>query len=260
MSIDKIAKDRMRERSVGLSFHSTENRLYRIWSSMKTRCYNPNFPEYVHYGARGIEVCDEWHEFDAFADWAVSNGYRDDLTIERVDVNGIYCPDNCTWADYTAQANNKTNNRRITFNGKTLTSRQWDRELGYRDGVISDRLNTLGWDLERAMSEPVGASHAATFTFDGETHTIREWTQILGITKSSLWRRIKTMPLDKALSKPKKGETNLLTYEGRTLSMQAWAEEKGMKLDTLWKRIHESGWSVEKALTTPVRHYNKREG
>ncbi len=149
-------------------------RLYRIWSAMKQRCNNPNTISYKHYGARGISVCEQWEDYFTFRDWALSHGYRDDLTIDRIDVNGNYCPDNCTWADYRQQANNKTNNRIIEFEGKKMTSRQWDRELGFREGAISDRLNTLGWDVNRAMTEPVGTSHAEIFTYNGKSHTISQ--------------------------------------------------------------------------------------
>ena len=98
-------------------------RLYQIWCNMKQRCKNVNYPD---YGGRGIEVCEEWkNSFEAFRDWALANGYRDDLTIERKDVNGDYCPENCTWATRKAQNNNTRNNHFIEYNGQTKTISQW---------------------------------------------------------------------------------------------------------------------------------------
>ena len=235
-----------------------KTRLYRIWSGMKSRCTNPNQESYKYYGARGIKVCAEWQSFLPFQDWALTHGYQDNLSIDRIDVNGNYCPENCTWADQFQQANNTRSNRRIEYNGLVLTSRQWDRALGFREGVLSDRLNTLGWDLERTMTEPVGTSHARVYTFQGETHTISEWASIIGISVASLCKRLKdeNMTLEEALIKPKHGMSNPLTFQGKTLPLWQWAKELGISGDTLWKRIKYSHWPVDKALTTPVRHYN----
>lgn len=86
----------------------TDTRLYSIWENMKARCYNKNKPKYKTYGAKGIRVCREWKDsFDSFHDWAVSHGYRDSLTLDRIDPKGDYNPSNCRWASNTEQANNK---------------------------------------------------------------------------------------------------------------------------------------------------------
>jgi len=88
-------------------------RIYRVWRNMKTRCTNPNCNRYADYGGRGVTVCDEWtHDFTAFYDWAIANGYEEDApygqcTLDRIDVNGNYEPSNCRWVDLTIQANNK---------------------------------------------------------------------------------------------------------------------------------------------------------
>lgn len=99
-----------------------KTRLYRIYNNMKQRCNNPNIAEYKNYGGRGIKVCAEWNAPDglaAFAKWALSNGYKPNLTIERINVNGNYEPSNCTWIPQSEQAKNTTKNVRIEYKGKT---------------------------------------------------------------------------------------------------------------------------------------------
>ena len=91
---------------------------------MITRCYNQNEKSYKYYGGRGITVCDEWkNDFKKFHDWAMANGYQDDLTIERIDVNGDYCPENCTWIPFSEQNRNKNDktNGKVGFRGITIT-------------------------------------------------------------------------------------------------------------------------------------------
>lgn len=129
-----------------------ESRLYTIWAGIKNRCYCKTASNYKYYGGRGITVCDEWlHDFQAFYDWAMANGYDDSLTIDRIDVNGNYEPSNCRWITQKAQMNNYSRNRLITYNGKTQTMSQWADELGIKYDTLESRLNRLKWSIERAM-------------------------------------------------------------------------------------------------------------
>lgn len=127
------------------------SRLYHIWNKMRQRCYNPKDPKYPRYGARGITVCPEWGEFQVFYEWAIANGYNDNLTIDRLENDGNYCPENCHWATVKEQANNKSNNRIITYCGKTQTLAQWAEELQISYLKLRSRLYNLSWPVEKAF-------------------------------------------------------------------------------------------------------------
>jgi len=135
------------------------SRLYRIWSLMKERCCNPNRKEYPNYGGRGICICEEWTEAKNFIKWSLNNGYSDELTIDRIDNDGNYCPENCRWVSRKEQMQNRRNNHYISFNGKTLTLTQLAKENGLTYSQLYKRLK-LGWTLEKAISEPVNYQYS----------------------------------------------------------------------------------------------------
>ena len=115
-------------------------RLYRVWIGLKGRCNNCKNKDYSYYGGRGIKVCPEWDKsYEKFRDWALADGYRDDLTIDRIDVNGNYCPENCRWVDMKTQMNNTRANRRITQNGETRTMAEWAERTGIAYDTIRYR-------------------------------------------------------------------------------------------------------------------------
>lgn len=128
-------------------------KLYGVWHDIKTRCYNQNSDSYKYYGFRRIKMCDEWKEnFSAFSKWAFENGYSEGLTIDRINNDGDYSPDNCRWVTFKIQANNKSNNTRILFNGETHTISEWADITGIDCLRISQRLR-LGWSVERTLTE-----------------------------------------------------------------------------------------------------------
>lgn len=139
----------------------SKDRLYNIWMNIKKRCYDQNCPDYKNYGERGIIMCDDWkNSYEKFSDWAFANGYkantpRGKCTIERINVNGNYCPKNCKWADMKEQGNNKRNNRIIAIEGKTLTVAQWAEHMGVSPRLIYCRLHR-GWSEYDAVMIPKG--------------------------------------------------------------------------------------------------------
>lgn len=120
---------------------------------MRQRCNNPNNKDYVNYGARGIKICDEWNDYAEFVKWAISSGYRDNVTIERVDVDGDYCPVNCTWVANELQALNTTRNVYYEYKGEKYSVRQLSEISGVKYNTMRARLNNYGWSVERAMGD-----------------------------------------------------------------------------------------------------------
>lgn len=131
---------------------ASRSKLYFVWNDMKSRCSDINALPYKDYGGRGITVCDEWiSSFEEFQQWALSNGYQQGLTLDRIDVNKGYSPENCRWVTMKAQCNNKRNNRFITYNGETHTISEWSEITGINKAVIRYRLNA-GWDIKDALT------------------------------------------------------------------------------------------------------------
>jgi hypothetical protein len=129
-------------------------KIYKTWHNVRSRCKNPNATKYHIYGGKGIKVCKEWDEsFERFYRWSVENGYKEGLTIDRIDGDGDYSPENCRWVDYQTQNNNTSQNNMITFDGITLTAYQWARKIGMNPKTFSERLRR-GWPVERAITTP----------------------------------------------------------------------------------------------------------
>jgi hypothetical protein len=136
-----------------ISKHNLSNtRLYNTYYNMRSRCYNKNNKEYQHYGGRGIKVCDEWLDsFQSFYDWSMNNGYKDNLTIDRIDNDIGYSPSNCRWVNLSTQQRNKRNNRIITINGITHCITEWCEILNLKLNTVYKRLR-YGWTIEKALN------------------------------------------------------------------------------------------------------------
>lgn len=121
---------------------TSRDRLYRIYHGIKTRCYNKKRNRWNVYGGKGILMCDEWlNNPKSFYEWAFATGYKNNLTIDRINPNGNYEPNNCRWSTYKEQANNKTNNRILEYHGEKHTMREWAEILNINYQTLSTRLN-----------------------------------------------------------------------------------------------------------------------
>lgn len=130
------------------------SKIYYIWRGIRNRCNFKKDKSYKYYGGMGIKVCDEWeNDFMAFYNWAMLNGYKDGLTIDRIDVNGNYCPENCRWVDRKTQARNTRRNRFIEYNGEKYCLNDWARIVNKTSNCISYRLKK-GWSIKDALYIP----------------------------------------------------------------------------------------------------------
>lgn len=197
-------------------------RLNYVFSAMKKRCYNPNCKTYKYYGARGITICDEWLNpertqvegtkernvtkgYIAFKEWALSNGYKDNLTIDRIDVNKGYCPSNCRWATVKEQQNNLRNNIVITYKNETKTLQQWCDELKLDYQLMYHRLQR-GWSIQKAF-ETEASTKLPLLTYKGKTQSLKQWSKELNIKYRTLHDRFsKGWTVEEILGLQKRGD------------------------------------------------------
>ena len=130
----------------------SKTRLYKEWQDIKARCHNPNNKFYHIYGGKGVRVCDEWKEsYESFRDWAIATGYNDNLTIDRIDVDGNYEPTNCRWVDLYVQANNRSNTHYVTYHGETDSLDNMCRKLNVSSKAIRQRMRRRNFTFEQAV-------------------------------------------------------------------------------------------------------------
>lgn len=155
---EKIGNDVKSCGCLKIETHRTHNqsktRLYNIWILMKKRCDCETSENYKYYGGRGVSYCEEWKKFENFRDWSLQNGYSDNLTLDRIDVDGNYEPTNCKWSTLKEQGNNKRNNKVLIHDGKEMTMSEWADYLEIPYTVIRNRINKYKIDTDKALSMP----------------------------------------------------------------------------------------------------------
>ena len=170
-----------------ISHGMTKTSEYISWKNMKARCFNPNYKNYSNWGGRGITVCDRWLNFENFlADMGLKPTPKHSL--DRIDNDGDYFPENCKWSTRVEQENNKRNNHLITIGCVTLTIAQWTKEMGFPKNLILMRLNRE-WSEFDAVMTPVHIDKL--ITIKNETRTIAQWTKEKGYGKSVIRNRLK---------------------------------------------------------------------
>lgn len=159
-------------------------RLYFIWKTMRQRCNNPNNGKYKRYGERGIKVCSEWDDYSNFKKWSLLNGYSENLTIDRIDTNGDYEPSNCRWADDIQQANNKTNNVMINYNGEIITMAEFCRKNNLKYKMFS-KYRKLGMPIEELIKKTNINTKFIVATQKGENMEDLKLKHIAGIIRAN---------------------------------------------------------------------------
>ena len=235
------SKDIARESHLGKSYNYKHggtmynSRLYKVFSAMHQRCENPNCDHYDRYGGRGIYICKEWsgeNGFFNFREWAMNNGYNPDApkgecTINRIDNDGPYSPDNCEWVNMKTQINNTSINRYITYNGETHTVSDWANILGIKFSTLENRLCN-GWPIEKALSTK--AEKNITFiNYNGNNYSVAEWCYIFGLAQTTVSSRIERGATDpaKILKRPQKGCINAIYFvdeNERPINQQDYAD------------------------------------
>ena len=165
------------------AFFMDNRKEYYAWVNMKTRCVNKNYEMYHRYGGRGISFCDSWKAFDNFySDMGKAPSLSH--TLERLDTDASYCKENCVWADIKAQANNRSNNRRIEYNGQTKTMAQWAECLGVDYFMLQMRLDR-GWSVEDAFNIPANFPRYIFKTPSGHFYSIKDVANFYGIKEKT---------------------------------------------------------------------------
>ncbi len=160
---------------------------YQVWKGMRMRCLNPNEAGYKNYGGRGIYICERWN---TFANFLADMGQRPDRhSIDRIDNNGPYAPENCRWAISKVQSRNKRNNFLITHNGQTKTLQEWAEITGIHYGTLRSRIIDSKWNTEKAFARPTGR-WVNRITFHNETMPLKDWSVRLGINVGTLSSRL----------------------------------------------------------------------
>ena len=164
------------------------HRLRSIWRGMKRRCTEPQDPSFRNYGGRGIKFCDRWRDFWLFCE-DMNHGYSEGLTLERVDVNGDYCPENCTWTTPFAQQSNKRNNRLLTFRGESMTLANLCRRTRISKTMLCMRLDR-GMSADEAVADAIASPRMRKLHFRGQQMHLAEICRASGVGKTKLQARL----------------------------------------------------------------------
>lgn len=213
-----VQKERTTTHGLSKSAH------YSRWRHIMDRCYNPKCKSYPDYGGRGISVCPEWQDLTVFVS-ALPDGYSEGMEIDRIDNDGDYEPGNVRWIDRSGNADNRRSGKIICHGGVSQSLRRWSEQVGIHEATLWDRLETWGWDINRALTTPPMTAKERM----SKAHETR-WA---GHVKKA---------------KPAPRELKTYLYDGRDMTIKQLSDLSGVSVKLLRKRICERDWPVEKAI------------
>ena len=224
-----------------------KERLRSIYYGMKQRCYNENSINFKYYGGKGVAICDEWLlSFENFFDWAINNGYNENLTIDRIDSEKEYSPDNCKWSTKKEQSYNRSMSVKLTLNGRTMYMTEWAEELDIDKKILSWRYNN-GWSDEEILSRPRDYKESK-LSLNGKTHSMSEWSRITGIKVATISDRMKKgWSVEDALTKSPNDREIKITHNKETRTLTEWAKMLDVPKTRLSNR-YRRGWTDEEII------------
>ncbi len=226
-------------------------RLNTAYYNMIGRCYNPKYRGYKYYGGKGVTVCKEWlDDRKAFCEWAMNNGYKENLTIDRIDNDGNYEPINCRWITFLDQQSNKTNNVFVEQDGEIKTISQWGKEIGVHSVTVKDRFEK-GQDIS-------GNYDLIKININGEIKTINDLSVESGIPATRIRDRHYAGWNDENLTDDIKiNKTKYIEINGEIHTAKEWAEISGLTKNIILNRI-QMGWKNEDLLKPRQRKGKKK--
>lgn len=232
----------------------TKTRLYHIWQLMLSRCNNTKNQSFKHYGGRGITVCREWEEdFLNFYTWSMNHGYNEDLTIDRIDVNGNYEPNNCRWATWLVQGNNRRDTIYIEFDGRKQSIKDWSRELNISYTILYNRYKDGVTDEDKLFSRKSNKREPILITINNTTDSLSGWAKRTGLSRDTIKKRYNRGLRGESIIAPAKGkrrEEILVEINGEKKSLRQWGITSGIANSTIHYR-YRSGVRGEALLSEP---------
>lgn len=166
-----------------VKYRIENRRIFNCWCGMKERCDSSGRKDSKYYHEKGITYCDEWKMYENFQEWALQNGYNDNLTLDRIDGNLPYCPENCRWITIEEQQRNRSCCLYFTHDGKTKTLSEWAREFGINRTTLHDRIFKLGYSFEEAILKKRGTQKTNVFIeYNGKIYTQTEFANLANCT------------------------------------------------------------------------------
>lgn len=250
--------------------YNSKERLYILWKGIKQRCNNPNHISYKNYGGKGIKVCSQWeNDYGEFKKWALENGYdetlpRGEQTIDRIDGNKDYCPENCRWITIQEQQKNKDRTNFFECYGEIHTLSEWADITGIRKSVLHSRIYSYKWDIKDALERPIGKTHGKNYLYvihNGEEKSITQISKETGIAHNVLKERYeKGIPIEETIREYIDNDgliAKKYEYNGKKLSIPEWSKELGVSEGTLRSRL-KKGRPYERVFTSE-KLYSKRK-